>query len=257
METLKLTRFHGKVKFAGILFCVAGVTILAFYQGPMFRSFNHHHLFQNGSSGASGEAGDTQPKNQWVLGIFLMTLSNVLAGLWTVLQGPLIEDTSKLMNTTLQISWASLQAFLVAVAVERDFSKWKLGWNVGLAAIIYSGVMVTALSYYMQMWTIAKRGPVFLAMSMPLTFVFTILISSFIIGDAVNLGSIFAGALLVGGLYNVFWGKSIEERDDLNKISAAAAAGRHGGLELPEQQDKAENQAAASQVPDDDAEAKV
>ena len=198
METVKLTRFHGKVKFAGILFCIAGVTSLAFYQGPMFRSFNHHHLFQNGS--ASGEAGDTQPKKQWVLGIFLMTLSNVLAGLWTVLQvrtfhlsipisdsigmhcrlqtgphavfmledssisklifyccffllkeksnlillfklinqGPLIEDTSKLMNTTLQISWASLQAFLVAVAVERDFSKWKLGWNVGLAAIIYS-----------------------------------------------------------------------------------------------------------------------
>ena len=47
---------------------------------------------------------------------------------------------------------------------------------------------MTALSYYMQMWTIAKRGPVFLAMSMPLTFVFTIVISSSIIGDAVSLG---------------------------------------------------------------------
>lgn len=47
---------------------------------------------------------------------------------------------------------------------------------------------MTALSYYMQMWTIAKRGPVFLAMSMPLTFVFTIVISSFVIGDAVSLG---------------------------------------------------------------------
>uniref|UniRef100_A0A804QGQ2 WAT1-related protein n=1 Tax=Zea mays TaxID=4577 RepID=A0A804QGQ2_MAIZE len=118
METLKLTRFHGKVKFAGILFCVAGVTILAFYEGPMFRSFNHHHLFQNGGGGGGSSAagaGDTHSKKQWVLGIFLMTLSNVLAGLWTV-----------------------LQAFLVAVAVERDFSKWRLGWNVGLAAIIYS-----------------------------------------------------------------------------------------------------------------------
>jgi len=52
---------------------------------------------------------------------------------------------------------------------------------------IFQGVIVTALSYYMQMWTIAKRGPVFLAMSMPLTFVFTIVISS-IIGDAVSLG---------------------------------------------------------------------
>ena len=52
---------------------------------------------------------------------------------------------------------------------------------------IFQGVIVTALSYYMQMWTIAKRGPVFLAMSMPLTFVFTTVISS-IIGDAVSLG---------------------------------------------------------------------
>uniref|UniRef100_A0A804QFH4 WAT1-related protein n=1 Tax=Zea mays TaxID=4577 RepID=A0A804QFH4_MAIZE len=232
METLKLTRFHGKVKFAGILFCVAGVTILAFYEGPMFRSFNHHHLFQNGGGGGGSSAagaGDTHSKKQWVLGIFLMTLSNVLAGLWTV-----------------------LQAFLVAVAVERDFSKWRLGWNVGLAAIIYSGVIVTALSYYMQMWTIAKRGPVFLAMSMPLTFVFTIVISSFVIGDAVSLGSIFAGALLVGGLYNVFWGKSIEERDDddlMNKISGPGKAGLDKAAD--------NNPASSSQVPDDGAEAKV
>lgn len=64
--------------------------------------------------------------------------------------------------------------------------------------------------------------------------------------------SIFAGALLVGGLYNVFWGKSIEERDDLNKISAA---GKSGGLELPQQQDKADE--ASQEVLDDDAEAKV
>jgi hypothetical protein len=63
--------------------------------------------------------------------------------------------------------------------------------------------------------------------------------------------SIFAGALLVGGLYNVFWGKSIEERDDddlMNKISGPGKAG----------QDKAaDNDPASSQVPDDGAEAKV
>jgi hypothetical protein len=42
------------------------------------------------------------------------------------------------MNTTVQISFASVQAFVVAVASERDFSKWKLGWDVSLVAIIYS-----------------------------------------------------------------------------------------------------------------------
>lgn len=60
----------------------------------------------------------------------------------------------------------------------------------------------------------------------------------------------------MGGLYNVFWGKSIEERDDLTKISAAG--GSKPGLELPPQQNsKADEE--APQVPDDDdgAEAKV
>uniref|UniRef100_A0ACD5UYY3 Uncharacterized protein n=1 Tax=Avena sativa TaxID=4498 RepID=A0ACD5UYY3_AVESA len=244
MESMKLKKLHGNIKVAGILFCIAGVTVLAFYEGPMFKSFNHHRLFQDGgSSGSSGA--NAYSKNQWVFGIFLMTLSNILAGLWTVLQGPLIEDTSKLMNTTLQISCASLQAFVVAVAAERDFSKWKLGWNMSLVAVIYSGVIVTALSYYMQMWTIAKRGPVFLAMSMPLTMIFTIIISSFILGDAVSLGSIIAGVLLIGGLYNVLWGKNMEDKEDMNKIGA----GKPPVVELQDKQPVVAD--------DDDAAAKV
>jgi len=56
----------------------------------------------------------------------------------SVSQGPLIEDTSKLMNTTLQISCASVQAFLVAVAAERDFSKWKLRLDISLLAVAYT-----------------------------------------------------------------------------------------------------------------------
>ncbi|KQK15945.1 WAT1-related protein At5g64700 [Brachypodium distachyon] len=239
MESMKLKKLHGNVKVAGIIFCIAGVTVLAFYEGPMFKSFNHHRFVQHGSTSSSSSGAETNSKKLWVFGIFLMTLSNILAGLWTVLQGPLIEDTSKLMNTTLQISCASVQAFVVAVAAERDFSKWKLGWNISLAAVIYSGVIVTALSYYMQMWTISKRGPVFLAMSMPLTLIFTIVISSFVLGDAVSLGSIISGILLIGGLYNVLWGKSMERKDDMNKIGAGKPV-----LEL--QADK-----EADQVPDD------
>ncbi|KAF0905290.1 hypothetical protein E2562_003888, partial [Oryza meyeriana var. granulata] len=237
MESVKLKKFHGNVKAAGILFCMGGVIMLAFYEGPMFRSFNHHHLFQQ--VGSNSPTGNSDSKKQWAFGIFLMTLSNILGGLWNVFQGPLIEDSSKLMNTTIQISCATVQAFGVAIAAERDFSKWKLGWNVGLAAIIYSGVIVTALSYYMQIWTIEKRGPVFLAMSMPLTLIFTMIIFSFILGQAVSLGSILAGILLIGGLFSVLCGKNIEERDGVNKIGAAIP-----DLEL---QDK------EAQVPDDGA----
>jgi len=85
LKALIHSPFSGRLSGPSILFCIAGVTVLAFYEGPMFRSFNHHHLFQNGGSSPSGAA-EKHSKKQWVLGIFLMTLSNVLAGQWTVLQ---------------------------------------------------------------------------------------------------------------------------------------------------------------------------
>jgi len=45
---------------------------------------------------------------------------------------------SKLLNTTVQMIFATIQCFLIALAVERDFSKWKLGLDMRLIAVMYS-----------------------------------------------------------------------------------------------------------------------
>uniref|UniRef100_A0A0A9H750 WAT1-related protein n=1 Tax=Arundo donax TaxID=35708 RepID=A0A0A9H750_ARUDO len=45
-------------------------------------------------------------------------------------------------------------------------------------------------------------------MSNPLGLLLTIFCSSFFLGEIVHLGSLLGGALLVGGLYSVLWGKS-------------------------------------------------
>ncbi|CAM0906108.1 unnamed protein product [Alopecurus aequalis] len=122
METLKLKSVHGMAKFLGILLCIGGVVALALYQGPQLKSFNHHPLLQNTRKGADGH-----PEKNWALGIFLMTASVVIWSLWTVKQGPLLlEYPSKLLNTTLQCTFASVQSFLIALVMERDFSRWKL-----------------------------------------------------------------------------------------------------------------------------------
>lgn len=83
METLNLKRFHGIAKAAGVLFSTAGVTVLAFYQGPAFRSFIHHSAFFHHNV---HHAGIAHPKSVWILGIFLTTLSTASWALWTVLQ---------------------------------------------------------------------------------------------------------------------------------------------------------------------------
>ncbi|XP_020405243.1 WAT1-related protein At5g64700 isoform X1 [Zea mays] len=187
METLNLKRFHGIAKAAGVLFSTAGVTVLAFYQGPAFRSFIHHTAFSHHNVHA-GVVTAAHPKSVWILGIFLTTLSTASWALWTVLQGPMLEAyPSKLLNTTLQMIFATVQCFFIALAAERDLSRWKLALDIRLYAVIYSGILVSGVAYYMQVWVIEKSGPVFLAMTMPITLLVTIILSLFL-GEPVTLG---------------------------------------------------------------------
>ncbi|PUZ72288.1 hypothetical protein GQ55_2G381900 [Panicum hallii var. hallii] len=211
METLKLRSVHGIAKASGILLCVGGVIVLALYQGPELKSMNHHQLLMHHASAAAVHAHSSK---EWALGIFLMTTSVGIWSFWTVKQGPLLlEYPSKLLNTTLQCVFASVQSLAVALVLERDFSRWKLAGAVSLAGVLFTGIVVAAISYYLQIWVIEKKGPVFLSMSMPLSLVFTMAIASFLLGEDVSLGSIIGSVLLVAGLYNVLWGKSREEAD--------------------------------------------
>ncbi|XP_052161511.1 WAT1-related protein At5g64700-like [Oryza glaberrima] len=209
METLNLKSTHGMAKASGILLCIGGVIVLALYQGPEFKSLNHHQLLHHASAAAAAAA---HSKKNWALGIFLMTTSVVIWSFWTVKQGPLLlEYPSKLMNTTLQCVFASVQSLVIALVLERDFSRWILPGVVSLVGVLFTGIVVAAISYYLQIWVIEKKGPVFLSMSMPLSLVFTMAIASFLLGEDVSLGSIIGSLLLVAGLYNVLWGKSREE----------------------------------------------
>ncbi|KAK3125196.1 hypothetical protein QOZ80_7BG0601570 [Eleusine coracana subsp. coracana] len=207
METLNLRSSHGMAKASGILLCIGGVIILALYHGPELKSLNHHQLLSSHHASAA-----VHSSKNWALGIFLMTTSVVIWSLWTVQQGPLLlEYPSKLLNTTLQCVFASVQSLVIALVLERDLSRWKLAGGVSLASVLFTGIVVSAISYYLQIWVIEKKGPVFLSMSMPLSLVFTMAIASFALGEDVSLGSIIGSVLLVAGLYNVLWGKTREE----------------------------------------------
>ncbi|KAK2995469.1 hypothetical protein RJ640_009994 [Escallonia rubra] len=213
MEKVKLRTIPGMAKVAGIAVCTAGAAAIAFYEGPHLKLLLHHHLLGHHSK----EHHEVHvPSNQtWLKGVFLMLLSNTTWGLGLVLQAQVMKCyPSKLLFTTLQCFLSSVQSLIVAISFERELDQWKLGWNVGLLAVVYCGLVVTGVTYYLQAWVIEKKGPVFLAMSMPLSLVLTILVSAFLFGEIVNLGSVIGGILLVIGLYCVLWGKSKEQKMD-------------------------------------------
>ncbi|KQK10254.1 WAT1-related protein At5g64700 isoform X2 [Brachypodium distachyon] len=209
MEVVKPKSPSGIAKLGGMALCLAGVLVIAFYAGLSLSPINHHRAFNVSSNVA--RTGDTDHA-LWIKGTFLMVLANVTWSLWIILQAALLREyPNKLLVTATQCVFSTAQCFVVAVVAEGDFSRWRLRFDVTLLAVLYTGFVVTGVSYYLQAWCTEMRGPVFLAAWNPLCFVLTIFCSSFL-GEIVHLGSILGGALLVGGLYAVLWGKSKEDR---------------------------------------------
>ncbi|KAG5025484.1 hypothetical protein AAZX31_08G144200 [Glycine max] len=209
IENLKVTSTSGVAKLVGVVACLTGSAILAFYKGPHLEVLSHYHVlgYHKNQQHLGRVASGT-----WIKGCFLLLLSNTFWGMWLVLQTYVIKGyPSKLLLTTLQCFLSSIQSLGIALAVERDIEQWKLGWNVRLLAVVYCGIMVTGVTYYLQTWVIEKKGPVFLAMATPLALIMTIFSSAVLLGEIITLGSLLGGIALVIGLYCVLWGKSREQ----------------------------------------------
>ncbi|VAI24280.1 unnamed protein product [Triticum turgidum subsp. durum] len=221
---------------------------IAFATERVSASLNISFVGLNYASATSATAvQNLQPVLTFFLALLLGGLVKPNCDDWTQLlsnfrqrvEGPLLEEyPSMLLNMTLQIVFATVQSFFMALVMERDFSRWKPSLDVGLVAIVYSGVVVSAFSNYLLIWVIDKCGPVFLAMTVPLTFVITIVLS-LLIGEAVTLGSVISGALMVGGLYNVLWGKRIEQ----------VTLSKQGGIETNAASFDLEEQESGAPVP--------
>ncbi|XP_056159208.1 WAT1-related protein At5g64700-like [Syzygium oleosum] len=207
-EKLNVRSIAGVAKLGGITICMGGVATLAFFEGPILKppfalhNIQHQHQHHVSSSGST----------TWIIVCFLSFISVSFWGLWFVLQAEVLKTySSKLHFTSLQCLSSTVQSFLVAIAVERDLSEWKLTWNVRLLAVLYCGIMVTGVGHYLQSWVIATKGPVFRAMSTPLSPILTMIGSMFLLGENINVGSIVGEIMLVLGLYSVLWGKRMSK----------------------------------------------
>ncbi|KAH7861676.1 hypothetical protein Vadar_029213 [Vaccinium darrowii] len=208
MEKVKLRTIGGVAKVVGIMLCISGVVTLALYKGPSLKPIVHHHLLDSSHEAHNQNSGD----QNWIKGCFLMFLATLCWALWYVYQAPVLQECPTMLTfTTLQSLLGAIQTGAVAIAVERDISKWKLGWDVKLIAVVYSGILTSAVGTNLMAWLIEKKGPVFHAMWNPFCLVITTFFSTFLLGEVISLGSVLGGILMVGSLYCVLWGKSKEE----------------------------------------------
>ncbi|PON83042.1 Plant-drug/metabolite exporter [Trema orientale] len=209
MESISVRNVHGVAKVMGAVVSLSGALVFAFVKGPPLKFMmnwypsSHDHQITK----------ITYHKNDWIKGSFMMISANTAWSLWLILQGLLVKQyPAKLRLTTLQCFFSSIQSAFVAIAMERNPSSWKLGWDIHLLSVAYCGIVVTGITYWLQVWAIEKKGPVFTALFTPLALIITAIISAFLWKEALYWGSVGGAILLVGGLYSVLWGKNKEDR---------------------------------------------
>ncbi|XP_059646588.1 WAT1-related protein At1g68170-like [Cornus florida] len=109
----------------------------------------------------------------------------------------------------------AIQAVGFALCMERDWSRWKLGWNIRLATTFYSGIVASGLTITLTAWCVRMRGPLFASIFSLLVLVLVAIACSLLLDEKLHLGSILGAVLIFCGLYAMLWGKGKEMKKNV------------------------------------------
>ncbi|KAK3026696.1 hypothetical protein RJ639_041543 [Escallonia herrerae] len=182
MEGLSITHYHGMAKMLGSVIVLSGAMVFTFIKGPPL-----YTVLQNEGLGHSAKGRSTE---DWIKGSCLQFASTLTWSVWLIMQRPIIKQyPAKLRLTTMQCCFSCIGS-----------------------AIWGAGIVVTAVCYWLQVWVVDKKGPVFTAMFSPLALVLTAIISAILFKETLHWGSVCGALLLVMGLYSFLWGKKTEAK---------------------------------------------
>ncbi|KAL6641574.1 hypothetical protein ACP70R_019755 [Stipagrostis hirtigluma subsp. patula] len=202
METLQFWAMAGSLKVAGVFIAVGGTMLISFYKGKTLHLWNsilHHHKNER-----------KEVATHQLRGSIFFIGSSITFACWYLIQ-------SKVHKVYPYKYWSSMatclaggfQTAFFGIILRRDWNTWKLGWDLQLVTVVYTGVFATAGKYALNSWVVARRGPAYTAMFLPLAVVFTVLLS-IIIGDDITVGSLLGTTTVIAGLYIFLWAKSKE-----------------------------------------------
>ncbi|XP_022751458.1 WAT1-related protein At1g43650-like [Durio zibethinus] len=209
MESLSIRQLPGTAELLGSVISLSGTLVFAFVKGPRIK-------FMTSYPSTPKQTAESLIKSysigEWIKGSLIMLSANTAWSPWLVLQGRIVKQyPAKIRLTALQCFFSCIQSTCWAIAAERNPLAWKLGWDVHLLSVAYCGIIVTGMTYRLQVWTTEKKGPVFTAIFTPLALVITAISSAFLWKETLHWGSVGGVVLLVGGLYSVLWGKRRED----------------------------------------------
>ncbi|XP_058763380.1 WAT1-related protein At1g68170-like [Vicia villosa] len=220
MEKPNLGTPAGKAKLMGTLSGICGAMILTLYEGKrLFNLSLHIDLLQDVTSTTHHS-----PAGSHVWGLMLALGTALSFSLWFITQSKMSENFPWHYSIAALTSiMGTIQSFIFAVCTERDWSQWKLDWNLRLLTAASAGILASGVCFVLLAWCVGMKGPLYVSAFNPLMLVLVAFISSFVLNEYITVGSLTGAALIVCGLYMLLWGKSKEARKmhNMNEIASA------------------------------------
>ncbi|CAN6583883.1 unnamed protein product [Malus baccata var. baccata] len=204
VETVKIKEVRSQAKVIGTLVTFAGALLMTLYKGPVIDLLWSHKTSSHHESSSS-----TTSNQHWIAGTLFILLGSVAWSCFYVLQSITVKKYPANISLSCLICLAgALQGSAVAFTVERRPSAWAVGWDSRLLAPLYTGLISSGITYYVQGLVMKTRGPVFVTAFNPLCMIIVSILGSIILAEKLHLGSIIGGMVIAFGLYSVVWGKS-------------------------------------------------
>uniref|UniRef100_A0A8R7TP63 WAT1-related protein n=2 Tax=Triticum urartu TaxID=4572 RepID=A0A8R7TP63_TRIUA len=205
MESLRLKSKEGSAKVVGALLCFGGALLISLYNGKEL------HLWSPVIKGITKSSNGVVGGHHHVRGTLLLLGDCICYAFWYPIQVKVLKVYPwKHWSSVLTCVLGGLQTCVIGIFLRRDKLAWQVGWNIQLLTIVYSAALGTAAKYWLNLYAVEKRGPVFPPMFSTLSIVFTMVLGALLLGESITVGSLLGSALVFSGLYTYLYGKAKE-----------------------------------------------
>ncbi|CAL5417390.1 unnamed protein product [Camellia sinensis] len=229
LERVKIKEVRSQAKVLGTIVTFGGALAMTLYKGPII------NLFWSPKTSHIALSNDSSDKH-WLSGTLCLLVGCVAWSCFFILQSITVNKYPAELSLAFWICLMGtvLSAALTLVA-ERHPGVWAVGWDSRLLAPVYSGVISSGITYYVQGLVMKTRGPVFVTAFNPLCMIIVAVLGSIILAEKLHLGTYIIGAIIITvGLYAVVWGKSkdhvaptllTDDKDDVGELPIATTTG--------------------------------
>ncbi|XVE78464.1 hypothetical protein DITRI_Ditri13aG0147500 [Diplodiscus trichospermus] len=146
MEPLDISKHSAQAKVGGTVIALAGATLMTLYKGCVLISTHiaHHPKHPTATS-------KPQLNKDWIKGCVLLLVSYLSFSASIVLQTVTVKKyPAPITLTSLTCLSGTLLSAIMAAVLDHKASSWRLSWDMSLVAVLYSGIVIFGLAFYLQ-----------------------------------------------------------------------------------------------------------